>query len=78
MGYEPRATWEITKSPLPQITTCLDQMIEVRQVAYNTRQTAEALWERRAHHQRFEEGTLVWLEGRNIHMSHPSAKLAPK
>jgi len=28
MGYEPQVTWEITKSPLPQITTRLDQMIE--------------------------------------------------
>src|SRR5882762_5886264 len=37
MGYEPRATWEITKSPLPQITTRLDQMIEARQVAYEAR-----------------------------------------
>ncbi len=34
MGYEPRATWEVTWSPLPQITTCLEQMIEAQQVAY--------------------------------------------
>src|SRR6266404_4513402 len=78
MGYEPRATWEITKSPLPQITMRLDQMIEARQVAYDVRRTAEASWERRAHHQRFKEGEQVWLEGRNIHTSHPTAKLAPK
>ncbi len=63
MGYEPHATWEITKSPLPQITTCLDQMIEARQVAYDARRTAEALWERWAHHQRFQKGDQVWLEG---------------
>src|SRR6266404_1656311 len=78
MGYEPRATWEITKSPLPQITTRMEQMIEARQVAYDVRRTAEAIWERWAHHQRFEEGALVWLEGRNIHTSHPTAKLALK
>ena len=34
MGYDPRATWEITMLPLPQITTRLDQIIEARQVAY--------------------------------------------
>ena len=28
MGYEPHATWEITKLPLPQITTRLEQIME--------------------------------------------------
>ena len=78
MGYDPHATWEITKSPLPQITTRLEQMIEARQVAYDARRTAEASWERRTHQQRFQKGEQVWLEGRNIHTSHPTAKLAPK
>lgn len=27
---------------------------------------------------RFEEGILVWLEGKNINTTHPSAKLALK
>ncbi len=78
MGYEPRATWEIMKSPLPQITTRLDQMIEARQLAHEAQWTAEASWERRKHQQWFKKGDLVWLEGRNIHMSHPTVKLAPK
>ncbi len=78
MGYEPRATWEITKSPLPQITTRMEQMIEAQQVAYDARRTAEASWERRKHQQWFKEGDQVWLEGCNIHTSHPTAKLAPK
>ncbi len=78
MGYETQATWEITKSPLPQITTQLDQIIEARQVAYNAQCTAKASWEQRKHQQQFKEGDQVWLEGRNIHTSHPTAKLAPK
>ncbi len=63
MGYEPRATWEISKLPLPQITTRLEQMIEVRQVAHEARRKAEASWERQAHQQRFKKGKQVWLEG---------------
>jgi len=39
---------------------------------------AEASWECRKHQQRFTEGDQVWLEGQNIHTSHPTAKLAPK
>ena len=45
MGYEPRATWEIMKSPLPQITMRLNQMIKARQMAQEARRTAEASWE---------------------------------
>ncbi len=78
MGYEPQATWEVIKLPLPQITTCLEQMMEAQQVAYKARQQAEASWEQRQHQQWFKEGDQVWLEGQNIHMSHPTAKLAPK
>jgi Chromo (CHRromatin Organisation MOdifier) domain len=26
----------------------------------------------------YEEGDLVWLDGKNLHMSHPVAKLVPK
>src|SRR6266404_5693707 len=70
--------WEVTGSPLPQITTRLEQMIEARQVAYKARQTAEESWERRKHQQQFQEGEHVWLEGWNIHTSHPTTKLAPK
>ncbi len=33
--------WEVTGSPLPQITTRLEQMVEARQVAYKARQMAE-------------------------------------
>jgi hypothetical protein len=29
-------------------------------------------------YQPFKEGDKVWLEGRNLHMSHPFPKLAPK
>src|SRR6266404_4124596 len=78
MGYKPRATWEISKSLLPQITMHLDQMIEARQVVHEARQTAEVSWERRKHQQWFKEGEQVWLEGQNIHTSHPTAKLALK
>ncbi len=78
MGYEPWATWEITRSPLPQIMTRLEQMIEAQQVAYKARQMAEASWEQRKHQQRFKEGNQVWLEGQHIHTSHPTTKLAPK
>jgi hypothetical protein len=26
----------------------------------------------------YKEGDLVWLDGKNLHMSHPTQKLAPK
>src|SRR6266404_3273910 len=78
MGYEPRATWKIMKSLLPQITMRLEQMMEAQQVAHKAWQMAEESWEQWKHQQQFKEGDQVWLEGRNIHTSHPTAKLAPK
>ncbi len=78
MGYEPHTTWEVTKSPLPQVATCLTQIIEAQQVVYDARHMAEASWERQTHQQWYKEGEQVWLEGRNLRTSHPTAKLAPK
>jgi len=45
MGYKPQAMWAIMKSPLPQITTQLEQMMEAQQVAYKAWQMAEESWE---------------------------------
>ncbi len=53
-------------------------MMEARQVAHKAWQMAEESWEQWKHQQQFKEGDQVWLEGRNIHTSHPTAKLAPK
>src|SRR6266404_4949461 len=80
MGYNPRATWEVSTSSIPQVNTRLEQITEARQLAYEAWKQVEETWRcptRRPQWQ-YKEGDQVWLEGTNICTSHPTAKLAPK
>src|SRR6267378_2677209 len=80
MGYNPRATWEVSMSSIPQVNTWLEQMMEARQLANEARKKSEETWKHstKRPQQQYKEGDQVWLEGTNIHTYHPMAKLAPK
>src|SRR6266404_7419162 len=80
MGYNPRATWEVSTSSIPHVTTHLEQMTEAQQLAYEARKKAEESWKYSTWRlqRQYKEGDQVWLEGTNIHTYHPMAKLAPK
>ena len=79
MGYQPRAEWTAVRSPIPQVTLHLDQIREARDKARAAMIKAQQGWERRKRTAPvFQEGDQVWLDGRNIKMYHPAAKLAPK
>ncbi len=80
MGYNPRATWEVSTSSIPQVNTCLEQMMEAQQLAYEAQKQVEESWKHPARRPQwqYKEGDQVWLEGTNIHTSHPTVKLAPK
>ncbi len=80
MGYNPRATWEVSTSSIPQVNTRLEQMTEARQLAYEARKWVEESWKHptRRPQWQYKEGDQVWLEGTNIRTYHPTAKLTPK
>jgi hypothetical protein len=79
MGYHPRAEWTTVTSPIPQVTLRLDQIQEACRQAQAAMIKAQQGWERRKHTARmFQTGDQVWLDGCNIKMFHPTAKLAPK
>ena len=79
MGYMPRAEWTPSASPIPQVTLRLEQITEARTKARNAMIKAQQGWERRKRNPPvFQDGDQVWLDGRNIKMYHPTAKLAPK
>jgi hypothetical protein len=79
MGYHPRAEWTAVTSPIPQVTLRLDQIREARNKARTAMIKAQQGWERRKRTApTFQTGDQVWLDGRNIKMFHPAAKLAPK
>jgi hypothetical protein len=79
MGYHPRAEWTTVTSLIPQVTLRLDQIREARDRAKTAMIKAQQGWERWRHTTpTFQIGDQVWLDGRNIKMFHPAAKLAPK
>jgi hypothetical protein len=79
MGYHPRAEWTTVRSPIPQVTLRLDQIREARGQAQAAMIKAQQGWERRKRTApTFQAGDQVWLDGHNIKMFHPTAKLAPK
>jgi hypothetical protein len=79
MGYHPRAEWTTVNSPIPQVMLRLDQIREARGQAQAAMIKAQQGWERRKRMApTFQAGDQVWLDGHNIKMFHPAAKLAPK
>jgi hypothetical protein len=79
MGYHPRAEWTAITSPIPQVTLRLDQIREACNKAQTAMIKAQQGWERRKRMApMFQTGNQVWLDGHNIKMFHPAAKLAPK
>ena len=66
MGYNPRADWKHTMSPLPQVTLRVDQFKEAWAQAQNLMIKAQKSWVKNKDTPKYKEGDLVWLEGKNL------------
>jgi len=77
-GFNPRADWTDKPSPIPQVALRLDQFKRARQRAQELMIKAQQSWVQHKDTPRYQEGDLVWLEGRHLRMNQPTAKLAPK
>ena len=78
MGYNPRADWIDRPSPIPQVQLRLQQMGMIRQKAQELMIKAQKSWVKHKETLKFKKGDLVWLEGRNLWINQPAAKLAAK
>jgi hypothetical protein len=78
MGYHPRADWISTPSPLPQVTLHLEQLKQARDTAQQLMIKAQQSWVKHRDTPKYKKGDQVWLEGRNLRISQPTAKLAPR
>jgi hypothetical protein len=79
MGYHPRAEWTTIQSPIPQVMLRLDQIREAHGQAQAAMIKVQQGWEQRKRAApTFQTGDQVWLDGHNIKMFHPTAKLVPK
>jgi hypothetical protein len=78
MGFNPRADWVHATSPIPRVTLRLEQIKEARIQAREAMIKAQQSWVKHRDTPKYKEGDLVWLEGKNLRINHPTAKLAPR
>jgi hypothetical protein len=78
MGYNPRADWISAPSPLPQVTLCLEQLKQARDTAQQLMIKAQRSWVKHRDTPKYKEGDQVWLEGKNLRLSQPTAKFTPR
>jgi hypothetical protein len=78
MGFNPRADWVHATSLIPKVTLCLEQLKEAQVQARNAMIKAQQSWVKHRDIPKYKEGDLVWLEGKNLRVNQPTAKLAPR
>ena len=78
MGSHLRADWEVTDSAIPQVTTQMEQITEARRRAQEAMTKAQNLWIKHANTVKYQVGDQVWLDGRNLQVDRPTAKLAAR
>ena len=79
MGYSPRAEIFDVTSSIPTVALRLRDWKNAREEAQKLMIKAQKKWAKgKVPEQRYQAGDQVWLEGRNLRIDRPSAKLAPK
>jgi hypothetical protein len=78
MGYNPHADWISTNSPLPQVTLRLEQLKQAQETAQQLMIKAQQSWVKHCDMPKYKEGDQVWLEGKNLCLNQPTAKLVPR
>ena len=79
MGYSPRAEIFDVTSSIPTVALKLWDWKNAREEAQRLMIKAQKKWAKgKVPEQRYQAGDQVWLEGRNLRVDRPSAKLTPK
>jgi hypothetical protein len=78
MGYNPHTDWMSAPSPLLQVTLHLEQLKQARETAQRLMIKAQQSWVKNCDTPKYNEGDQVWLEGKNLRINQPTAKLAPR
>jgi hypothetical protein len=78
MGFNPRADWVHATSLIPRVTLRLEQLKEARVQARDAMIKAQQSWVKHRDTPKYKEGDQVWLEGKNLHINQPTAKLVPR
>jgi hypothetical protein len=65
-------------SPIPRVTLQLEQLKEAHNQARKHMIKAQQSWVKHRNTPKYKEGDQVWLEGKNLHLNQPTAKLVPR
>jgi hypothetical protein len=78
MGFNLHADWIHATSPIPRVNLCLEQLKEAQVQARDTMIKAQQSWVKHRDTPKYKEGDQVWLEGKNLCINQPTAKLVPR
>jgi hypothetical protein len=78
MGFNPHADWIHATSPVPRVTLRIEQLQEAQIQARDAMIKAQQSWVKHCDTPKYNKGDLVWLEGKNLRINQPTAKLAPR
>jgi hypothetical protein len=78
MGFNLRTDWIHATSPIPRVNLRLEQLKEARVQARNAMIKAQQSWVKHRDTPKYKEGDQVWLDGKNLRINQPTAKLAPR
>src|SRR6267142_2495354 len=78
MGFIHRAHQADCLSKVPAIELWKEQLKEARKQALEAMKQAQDLLGHKSTHKPYQKGQKVWLEGMNLHITHPTVKLRPK
>jgi hypothetical protein len=78
MGFVPQVYQPIQESIIPTIEECHLKLCEAWDQALKSIAHAQSLWQKSIKFHPYQQGDRVWLEGTNLHTSHPTDKLCLK
>jgi len=78
MGFVPTAHQPKHDSNLPALEECKLQLQKAWEQATQAMTHAQSLWHKTSNYHPYRKGEKVWLDGANLHTSHPMNKLCPK
>ena len=78
MGHILRAHQTIKDLKVPDLMTRQKTLESIREEAALAMQHGQELWVKPTNYKPYQKGDRVWLEGTNLHTTHPTRKLGPK
>ena len=78
MGHVPRAHQAVKDLKVPDLTARQKTLESIREEAALAMQYMQESWVKPTNYKLYQKGDRVWLEGTNLHTTHPTRKLGPK